>query len=262
MFASDLIKHGGRYFLYIPFIPASWAPEFGDQARIAVIWADAIAGPWSEPIDLGITGFIDPGHAVGEDGRRYLFLSGVSRVPLTEDGLATDGPVEHVYDGWLPRRLGDRGVRPRGTQAAAARRPLLADQRRRRHRRPADRPHGHRGPVPDVRQYLADLGPGTGRLVQIWGYHPDAGWERTSLVVPNAPAGAVRAELPTPLPPIGVAERLVRTADQVTSHDPASGWIHISVGGVGDRLVTFATGCVAELLGASLTGLWLHPELR
>jgi xylan 1,4-beta-xylosidase len=37
---------------------------------------------------------------VGEDGKRYLFLSGVSRVRLTDDGLATDGPIEHVYDGW------------------------------------------------------------------------------------------------------------------------------------------------------------------
>ena len=100
VFASDLIKHGDRYFLYIPFIPAPWAPEFGEAVRICVIWADSIDGPWTEPIDLGITGFIDPGHVVGEDGRRYLFLSGVSRVRLTDDGLATDGEVEHVYDGW------------------------------------------------------------------------------------------------------------------------------------------------------------------
>ena len=57
-------------------------------------------GPWSEPVDLGIGGLIDPGHVVGEDGERYLFLSGVTRVRLTPDGLATAGPIEHVYDGW------------------------------------------------------------------------------------------------------------------------------------------------------------------
>ena len=43
---------------------------------------------------------IDPGHAVGEDGRRYLFLNGGKRVRLSDDGLSTDGPVEQVYDGW------------------------------------------------------------------------------------------------------------------------------------------------------------------
>jgi xylan 1,4-beta-xylosidase len=45
-------------------------------------------------------GGIDPGHMVGEDGKRYLFLSGGNRVPLTDDGLATAGPVQKVYDGW------------------------------------------------------------------------------------------------------------------------------------------------------------------
>jgi xylan 1,4-beta-xylosidase len=67
---------------------------------IFVIHADNIGGPWSEPVSLDITGHIDPGHVVGEDGKRYLFLSGVSRVALTDDGMATAGPVEHVYDGW------------------------------------------------------------------------------------------------------------------------------------------------------------------
>ena len=100
VFAVDLVKHDGRYFVYIPFIPSPWAPEFGPAARIFVISAGRMEGPWSEPVDLGITGAIDPGHVVGEDGRRYLFLNGVRRVRLTDDGLATDGPVEHVYDGW------------------------------------------------------------------------------------------------------------------------------------------------------------------
>lgn len=68
VFASDLIKHGDRYFLYIPFIPAPWAPEFGDQARIAVIWADAITGPWSDPVDLDITGQLS-GVAAGASHR-------------------------------------------------------------------------------------------------------------------------------------------------------------------------------------------------
>ena len=100
VFAVDIAKHGDRYFIYIPFIPAPWAPDFGDQPRIAVIHAPTMAGPWSDPIDLGIPWAIDPGHVVGEDGSRYLFLNGIRRVRLTDDGLATDGPVEQVYDGW------------------------------------------------------------------------------------------------------------------------------------------------------------------
>ncbi|AUZ33076.1 xylan 1,4-beta-xylosidase [Arthrobacter sp. PGP41] len=100
VFAPDLVKHGDRYFIYIPFIPAGWAPEFGNQSRIFVIYADDISGPWSKPVDLGITGAIDPGHVVGEDGKRYLFTNGIRRIRLTDDGLATDGPLERVYSGW------------------------------------------------------------------------------------------------------------------------------------------------------------------
>jgi xylan 1,4-beta-xylosidase len=99
-FAVDIAKHDGRYFIYIPFIPAPWAEGFGTTSRIFAISAPSMAGPWSEPVDLGIEGYIDPGHVVGEDGKRYLFLSRGSRVRLTDDGLATDGPIEQVYEGW------------------------------------------------------------------------------------------------------------------------------------------------------------------
>jgi beta-xylosidase len=93
VWAPELCRHGGRYFCYIP-------ARFPDRKSIYVIHADRIEGPWSDPIDLGLPNHIDPGHAVGEDGRRYLFLSGGDRVGLTPDGLATSGPVEHVYDPW------------------------------------------------------------------------------------------------------------------------------------------------------------------
>ena len=95
VWALDIARHGGRYFIYIPALSTT-----GGGIRIYVIHADRMTGPWSEPIDLGIPNLIDPGHAVGEDGRRYLFLNGGQRVRLRDDGLATDGPVEHVYDGW------------------------------------------------------------------------------------------------------------------------------------------------------------------
>jgi xylan 1,4-beta-xylosidase len=93
VWAMDLVKHDGRFYIYIPAFP--------DGAQtIMVIHADRIEGPWSEPVDLHIPR-IDPGHVVGEDGKRYLFVSGGGRVRLTDDGLATDGPlVEGAYDLW------------------------------------------------------------------------------------------------------------------------------------------------------------------
>lgn len=100
VFAVDMCKVDGRYFIYIPIIPTAISPDPTAPVLTYVIHAESMAGPWSEPINLGIEGHIDPGHVVGEDGSRYLFLSGVSRVRLTDDGLATNGPVEHVYDGW------------------------------------------------------------------------------------------------------------------------------------------------------------------
>lgn len=92
VWAVSLEKHRGRYFLYVP-VKAS-------PNNIYVLWADAIDGPWSDPIPLGLPDHIDPCHAVGEDGSRWLFLSGGDRVRLSDDGLSLAGPVEHVYDPW------------------------------------------------------------------------------------------------------------------------------------------------------------------
>ena len=93
VWAMDLVKEGGRYFLYIPVLR-------DEGTGIHVVHADDIRGPWSEPVDLHVPGCIDPGHVRGEDGRRYLFVNGGRRVRLTDDGLATDGPVEE--GAWTP----------------------------------------------------------------------------------------------------------------------------------------------------------------
>jgi xylan 1,4-beta-xylosidase len=95
IWAVDLIKHEGRYFIYIPADPKN------EGWSIFVIWADDIRGPWSEPIDLKIEGCIDPGHVVGEDGRRYLFTNGIRKIRLADDGLATDGKLEPAYAPWI-----------------------------------------------------------------------------------------------------------------------------------------------------------------
>ena len=54
----------------------------GEGWSIYAIWADSIDG------------CIDPGHIVGEDGKRYLFVNGIRKVRLTDDGLATVGKLE------------------------------------------------------------------------------------------------------------------------------------------------------------------------
>ena len=92
VWAVSLAKHAGRYFLYIPVK--------AQPNSIFVISADHIDGPWSDPFDLKLPSHIDPCHAVGEDGSRWLFLSGGDRIRLAEDGLSTVGAVEHVYDPW------------------------------------------------------------------------------------------------------------------------------------------------------------------
>lgn len=92
VWAPELTMHNDRYYIYIP-------ARTQDYRSIYVIYADDIRGPWSEPIDLE-NPRIDPGHAVGEDGTRYLFLSAGYMVPLSDDGLRIAGEEKHVYSGW------------------------------------------------------------------------------------------------------------------------------------------------------------------
>lgn len=93
VWAPDLAKHAGRYFLYIP-------ARRNGRRSIFVIHAPRIEGPWSEPVDLQLPNHIDPAHVVDGDGTRWLFLSSGDRVRLAADGLSTAGAPEHVYDPW------------------------------------------------------------------------------------------------------------------------------------------------------------------
>ena len=86
--APDLVKVGGKFYLYFPAAGKNW-----------VLVADDIRGPWSNPVRLDV-GRIDPGHAVGEDGKRYLFVSAGGRVPLADNGISVAGRLEDVYAGW------------------------------------------------------------------------------------------------------------------------------------------------------------------
>jgi len=92
VWAPDLVKYNNKYFIYFPA-----------NNEIYVVWANSIAGPWNDPIDLKINN-IDPGHVVDENGKRYLYSTIGGYVPLSDDGLSVIGETKHVYDGWpIPR---------------------------------------------------------------------------------------------------------------------------------------------------------------
>ena len=91
--APDLVKHNGKYYIYFPS---------GGTNYVTV--ADRIEGPWSEPVDLKISG-IDPGHVVDENGNRFLFVNEGEMVALSPDGLSAVSEKKKVYDGWnIPSR--------------------------------------------------------------------------------------------------------------------------------------------------------------
>lgn len=89
VWAPDLILHDDVYYIYFPAGGTNW-----------VVTAESPEGPWSDPVDLKLSGFIDPGHVVGEDGARYLYLSKGYIIQLTDDGLATVGEPQEGYKGW------------------------------------------------------------------------------------------------------------------------------------------------------------------
>jgi len=88
VWAPDLIKHDGLFYLYFPANGTNW-----------VITAKTPAGPWIDPVDLKVGG-IDPGHVVAQDGKRYLHLSAGKAVELAADGLSILGEPKAVYEGW------------------------------------------------------------------------------------------------------------------------------------------------------------------
>src|SRR6478735_2983260 len=64
VWAPDLVKYKDNFYIYFPAGRKIW-----------VVTAKSPTGPWSDPIDMNLQGFIDPGHLVDKDGKRYLYLS-------------------------------------------------------------------------------------------------------------------------------------------------------------------------------------------
>ena len=108
VWAPDICKYKDKYYIYFTVAYPSDAvrAKAGRNLRPSsrmnfVVTADSPYGPWSEPVDLGVAN-IDPCHVVGEDGQRWLFLSGGKRAKLTPDGLhVVPGTEEVVYPGWM-----------------------------------------------------------------------------------------------------------------------------------------------------------------
>lgn len=108
IWAPELCKHQGRYYIFLPAKHPAGNTSY-------VIWADRIEGPWSEPVDLKLPRYIDPGHVVDEHGVRWLFLSGGDRIQLAPDGLSTVGEPQHVYNPWhYPEEWDVEGFSPEG----------------------------------------------------------------------------------------------------------------------------------------------------
>ena len=93
VWAPDLVHYQGKFYIYFPAVGSYGITNM-------VVYSDNIRGPWSEPVGIGVGNLFDPGHAVGPDGKRYLFLNGGNLAPLADDGLKTTGPAKKVYDGW------------------------------------------------------------------------------------------------------------------------------------------------------------------
>ena len=117
VYAPDLVKYKGRYYIYYPAAGSNY-----------VVYADDIRGPWSQPVKLDLTG-IDPGHVVGEDGKRYLYVDKGAIAPLSDDGLKVTGPKkDRLRRLAVPKRMENRRQRrhvPRRSEAVAQGRLLL-----------------------------------------------------------------------------------------------------------------------------------------
>jgi len=92
VWAPDLVKYKSKYYIYFPA-----------GQTIYVVTADAVTGPWSDPVDIKIN-YIDPGHFTDAEGKRYLYFNNGGYVPLSDDGLTITGEIKQAYKGWtIPR---------------------------------------------------------------------------------------------------------------------------------------------------------------
>ncbi|MBB5319426.1 family 43 glycosylhydrolase [Tunturibacter empetritectus] len=87
VWAPYLCEYQGHFYIYFPA-----------NNRLFVVHALHPTGPWSEPIDLGVSA-IDPAH-IAENGRRFLYTNGGQMLELTPDGLSVKSPSRPVFEPW------------------------------------------------------------------------------------------------------------------------------------------------------------------
>ena len=88
VWAPDIQKIDGRYVIYFPA-----------GGEIYAVYADAMTGPWSDPVDLGVRA-IDPGYIEDAEGHRCLYFNGGWMADLAPDALSIVGESRHAYDPW------------------------------------------------------------------------------------------------------------------------------------------------------------------
>ena len=106
VWAPEIVKVGDTYYIY----------NYGEESELCkggtwvITTKDIYNGPWSKPISLDVVG-IDPGHVIGEDGKRYLFMSKNIIYPLSDDGLNIVGEGIKACDDWqIPEDWDVEGV--------------------------------------------------------------------------------------------------------------------------------------------------------
>jgi xylan 1,4-beta-xylosidase len=87
VWAPYLCEYNAHFYIYYP-----------SNNGLFVVHADHPTGPWSEPVDLGISA-IDPAH-IAENGRRFLYTNGGQMVELTADGLGVKSSPRSVFQPW------------------------------------------------------------------------------------------------------------------------------------------------------------------
>lgn len=103
----------------------------------------------------------------------------------------------------------------------------------------------------------------TGRMLYVWGYHPVERWSKATLNPPASGPGALKVQSSDAMIP-GASLAIDNGSPWITSHDSRSGWICVrspSREQVSDA-VEFASDSIAEVAGARLVALWLHPRIR